>query len=220
MLSAGPLLRHSCAPTQESMPLADGPPTAARPRRGPPLLSGLLPHGDPCITRRGGSRSRPMGVQRAKPLCRGRGGVPHAKTLRAGGREEQRSSRRVTQGSRLRGRVERGPRPARRDIRPFPSRPLASYTIPMAQLRRAPRPPVVRPRPAGEMRPMRPFWKSRRPAYRPRPQRRMAHNGSKCLTFRKNLSAPARKSMKSTSERPAPFRPILCLLHTLHTPLP
>ena len=143
--------------------------------------SGLLPQGDLCIARRGRPRSRPTGVQRAKPLCRGRGGAPHT-NVGAGGWEEQRSSRRVTQRPRLRGSVERGPRPTRRDIRPFPSRPLASYTVPMAQLRAVRLPPVVRPVPTGEMRPNETVWKTPpTPAPGPGPRGEwlsMAQNGS------------------------------------------
>ena len=85
-------------------------------------------------------------------------------------------------------------------------------------------PPVVQPVPIGEMRPNETVLEEPAgPAYRPRPQWRMALNGSKWLTFRRILFAPARKPMKSTSKRPAAFAAIpgfSRLLHTLHTPLP
>ena len=139
--------------------LADRPPTTARPpaRRPPP--SGLLPHGDLCIARRGGPRSRPTGVQRAKPLCRGRGGVPHTNV--AGGWVG--GTALVTQShTKAPSTGERRERPAPRPPRhpPLPQSSLASYTVPMVQLRAVRLPPVVRPVPTGEMRPNETVWKT------------------------------------------------------------
>ena len=85
---------------------------ADRPTREIASKSPLPRLRDLYVTRKGRSRSRPVGECRGQALCRGRGGVPH-QALRVGGREEQRSSNSYAK-SRLRGRVREGaaPRPA------------------------------------------------------------------------------------------------------------
>ena len=77
---------------------------------------------------------------------------------------------------------------------PLPVRHLASYTIPMAQLRGRPQSaPGVQPGLRWEKRPNETVWKRRfsqpmrpgeaaGPAYRPGPRGDMAQNGSKWLT--------------------------------------
>ena len=72
------------------------------PRKSSPRLRDL------CITRRGGSRSRPVGECRGKALCRGRGGVPHPKRCGwVGGKNSARPA--VLQGLVCGGELERGP---------------------------------------------------------------------------------------------------------------